>query len=149
MEFKKFKEVHIVLENCEAYRITWSNLKSFSISDISKRIYKHENRLGTSFYCKHVFMKISKESNLIDCQADSFPVEWKKPVLDRLTEHADIVALDIIYEDGTNEYIYVDWVGDSDYVNPVQLHKFCSQTGDLFIAITQDAEMRNEYFEYN
>ena len=42
--------------------------------------------------------------------------------IERICKHSDICNLDLVYEDGTNEYIRVPW-GDKEYSNEYQTNE--------------------------
>jgi hypothetical protein len=140
--------IDIVLENCEIITVKVEDLNYFQMPNITRSIGKpnYHKTISNTLRAEGLFLAISLDANY----HDSFKCTWhngKVTPFDRLLEHKDIVSVDIIYADGTNEYIYAPWGGDSDYVNEYQTLKTHKETGDLYIAVSKKEKV-DSYFEF-
>lgn len=142
---KEVKSIELVLENCEMIEIKREHIGSFNLSNIRRSISRiAANSICDSLSAEDAFIQISSKANTIN----SYSFTWddnKILPFDRLTQHKDITAIEIHYEDGSNEYIYVNWGGKSDYTNLYQTSKINQHTGDLYIAISEKYKV-DDYF---
>ncbi|MCA1027071.1 hypothetical protein LCM23_13295 [Cytobacillus kochii] len=136
---KEIDSIEIVLENCESIKIGREDLGTFEVSDIKRSISRMAmNSISDSMSAEEIFIQISPKANV----HSSFISTWHdeesgiKP-FDRLTNHNDITAININYQNGSSEYIFVNWGGDSECENSFQTSETNKHNGDLFIAISE------------
>lgn len=119
MNEKSVKSYEIVLENCETIILSNTDLIEANFSGLEKHIdiWQTENQtLKTeSLVAKNALLIFDVEK--LKTRQTSFSEE-EYNAYERLTNHSDIVALEINYEDDSSEYIYVPF--DGDYENKLQ-----------------------------
>lgn len=103
---KKIKSVNLVFENCDSAIVPINAIGGFAISDIQKEYsICNCNELHEYVYGKHFYMLFEDLKSL---KYKDF-VDRKKSLHKRITDHEDITHINIVYEDGTNDYIGVPW----------------------------------------
>ncbi|MNW58656.1 hypothetical protein D3C74_365350 [compost metagenome] len=143
---KNIKYIDIVLENCEVIRVKKEHIYCLSLSNITRSIHHSSLNNTLEFIeAKGTFIKLLLQGNYMDAFLD--PENWKPDYLpfSRLQEHHDITHVDVIYEDDSNEYISVNWGGDSDYSNSNQ-KTVLDMGGNLLIGIGEEDEVK-EFFK--
>lgn len=144
---KEIKSIELVLENCEVIEIGRENIGIFFVLDIKRSISrKAVNSISDSTTMEELFMQISSNANNIKSYITTWS-ENKKP-FERLMCHEDITAIDINYQDNTNEYISVKWGGNSDYTNIYQTSAMNQYTGDLYIVISKKETAELYFSDY-
>jgi hypothetical protein len=132
---RSVSRIDIVLENCEVIGVPAENVGEMRISGISRTISRIAvNSINETTRCKEFFIELLPSAN----ETAAFQLTFDDGFLpfERLTLHHDICAIDVIYDDGTNEYIYVPWGGLSDYVNEA-IQTTLTQNGRLRITIEE------------
>ena len=109
----KVKQIDIVLENCEVFKVPIEHI-DISATGIKRNISTW-NSDGT------VLDELSADKVILIINSGAFNItsNFDESLLDRITKHQDISHIDIIYDDGTNDYVAVPW-GDEEYVNTKQ-----------------------------
>lgn len=142
---KEIMSIELVLENCEVIKIEREYIGSLFIENITRSISRRAiNSIRDSMSAEEVFIQISSEAN----KAKSYSTTWSDNEVspfERLVRCSDITAVSINYQDGSDEYIYVKWGGESDYSNVNQTSAVNERTGDLYIAISEK-ETAESYF---
>ncbi|MCM3387212.1 hypothetical protein M3649_03585 [Ureibacillus chungkukjangi] len=135
---KEIKQIDIVLENCEVIVIPRNEIGEFSLSGVEK-VYSRiaSNSISDYLFAKSFYIEIHKDANTLDNVDENFR-EFGELPFDRLTKHHDITHVDLIFEDGSNEYICVDWSGESEYINDSQTTYHSAENGSLFIVVDRD-----------
>lgn len=161
MKSQKLKFIDLVLENCEIIRVNVEYIEAFSIDNIAKSIH-FTNEYGThnSFKAEEFLIKISSTFNTHSGYATNWN-EGKTRLLpfSRLMDCNDITAISLYFydsgkndemhfEDGSEEYIYMNWCGDDDYNNPYQTSTINGYDGGLFIMISP-TDTAKEYLNRN
>lgn len=123
MKKNKIKCIHIVLENCEVFEVPPKSIDYLTLKNINKSIgvnyYQYENgEIYETIKPEEVILAVKNFDKIKNITGWPDP----EPFLDRMNMHKDITHLDLIYEDGGNEYYCVPW-GDSEYTNDYQVHK--------------------------
>lgn len=142
---KKVKNIDLVLENCEVLKFDSKYIGRFYMTNITRTISrKASNFISESYSAENVFLQLFSEGN----DSIAFEQSWSSNEFpfDRLQQYPDIVAIDVFYEDGSNDYILVNWLGNSDEINRNQTTKLNEYTGDLFLVIS-GKETVESYFE--
>ncbi|KAA9007295.1 hypothetical protein F4V43_02070 [Paenibacillus spiritus] len=141
----KIKSVEFALENCEVLSIDGKYIGNFQVRDLKKHITKHYNSIMHMTTCELFSIAISREANK---EYNAFDVEeWKHNLFERLSAR-DICSVDLIYEDGTKDEFYVDWVGESEYKNEAQ-DSYVSKLGDLYIVISKEQTVKTCFGNWN
>ena len=147
----KLKSISFSFENCEFITIDGKYVGEFLVDDLKT----YFTRLGANCIEKMqkantIAIEIHKDANVEYCP---FGIEdIKGTVFDRFKEWNDITAIEFTLEDqyledeeapSSEEYCYfVDWVGDSDFVNDAQA-TYISKDGNLYIVIAKDMGIEN------
>ncbi|TYS25136.1 hypothetical protein FZC71_00895 [Bacillus subtilis] len=143
---KKVKSIDLVLENCEVLKFDSKYIGRFYMTNITRTISrKASNLIGENYSAENVFLQLFAEGNDSNAFKQTWPSNSELP-FDRLQQCPDIVAIDVFYEDSSNDYILVNWSGDSDVNNENQTAKLNEYTGDLFLVISGKETVEN-YFE--
>lgn len=105
------KYIDLVLENCDVVRLDPEDVIRLSIDGITESIdyygiYKGDSNVSRTHHCTYFGILIDnpKEINQI-----GFAYPDNTNAYEMITEYPDITAIDITYEDGSNEMIYVDF----------------------------------------
>lgn len=131
---KKIASVEFGLENCEVLSIEGKYIGNFSVQNLKSSIKKHYDSITHMTTCDLFAIAISKEAN-----KDYFAFdieEFKHNTFKRLS-NGDICSVDLIYDDGSKDEFYIDWVGESEYKNEAQ-DSYVSKLGDLYIVVSKD-----------
>ncbi|MED3792503.1 hypothetical protein P4571_08600 [Niallia alba] len=144
---REIKSIGLSLENCEAMEFKREDIGRFNIIDIKRSISRSaSNSVSDYLTSEEVYLQLSSKAN----KYSTFTCTWhdgEVTPFERLLQHKDIVAIDINYEDGTNEYIYVKWKGESDYTNEIETVKMNDHTGDLYIVISENENVESYFRE--
>ncbi|ASA22672.1 hypothetical protein [Paenibacillus donghaensis] len=138
---KKITSVEFGLENCEVLIIEGKHIGNFQVRDLKNHITKHYQSITHMTTCDLFSIAISKHAN-----KDYFAFdieEYKHNAFERLS-NGDICSVNLIYDDETKDEFYVDWVGDSEYVNEAQ-DSYLSKLGDLYIVVSKDQTVKSQF----
>ena len=135
---KKIKYIDIVFENCEEVRLYPEMIRLLEIEGITKsywiNCFQYEN--GETY----TFIRCNSFS--IGINSKGLEVNTEEPfstnLRERLTKHHDITHIDIVFEDGTSEYISVPWGKEEQYTNTKQRTDI--EDDYIFITIEEDGE---------
>lgn len=150
---KKIKQLDIVFENCEVCTLKPDMIYACIIDKIYNSMsinffqYK-DGEVYNKIYCDEFMLAINKKgwqqkSNFCDFESD-------KPLVERL-KCRDITHIDLIYEDGTNDYISLHWQdGDNEFTNRLQNNIFVNiHNEEYLLIIVHDKELTlNEIEEF-
>lgn len=137
---RRVERIDIVLENCEVIEIKAEDTGTIYVGEIYRTIWRvASNSISEIVRSKSVIIELLDRANCSESYANTWSGNEELP-FDRLTKHRDICALDIVYTDGTNDYIYVPWGGDDDYENSYQESAVTSE-GSLRIRIEEKSEV--------
>lgn len=132
---KNIKYIDLVLENCDVVRLEKSNIPSLFIEDVYTNIFMYNfNDISESKHCKNLIIGIKKPKSIK--QISLF--DGTTNAYEMITKYSDIVAIDIIYEDGTNEYIYVDFNDYNDNYNINQKNEYNEEYEELEVSINKE-----------
>lgn len=100
----KVKQIDIVLENCEVFKVPIEHI-DIGATGIKRNISTW-NGDGT------VLDELSAEKVMIIISSDAFNIisNFDESLLSRISKYQDISHIDIIYDNRTNDYIAVPWV---------------------------------------
>lgn len=119
MNEKSVKSYELILENCEIIILSKLDLIKAKFVGVDKHINIHslENDVlkSETLHSKEAILNFDIEK--LKTRQTSFS-NGEYNAYQRLTEHLDIVALQVIYEDDSNDLIYVPY--DGEYTNKLQ-----------------------------
>lgn len=138
MGVMKLKAIDIVFENCEVVHIPIEYLFFLSLNKITMSLRVDFGRVTGSINSEST--KIVLKSSANDLHTDMEP---NMKLFDRIMEHNDIAAVDLITDNDESTYYYVDWCWDNDYRNSYQ-HNKIMENGDLVVYIGKDFEEEDE-----
>lgn len=139
---RNVSRIDIVLENCEVIGVLAENIGGLQVSGIYHTISRiASNSIRKITRCGSFSIKLLPTANVLT----TYLTEWSAQdggdlPFKRLQEHRDICAIDVIYDDGTNEHIFVPWGGYCEYTNAYQ-HDEITQDGSLRITIEETEEI--------
>ncbi|WP_431785864.1 hypothetical protein [Paenibacillus lactis] len=114
------------------------------VDDIKKKIFKHYNSITELNICKLFAIAINRRAN-IDYQVFEMDGDdYRQNTFERLSD-GDICSVDIVFDDGSEINLYVDWSGESEFINDAQ-DTYISELGDLFIVVSKKEKV-DSYFE--
>ena len=110
MKDKLIKELHLVFENCEGAVISIKDILVYSFQDIQNSMCKGCCSIeGSVDFYRRINSGFIIFKDLENLNYKSWGDDKNKSLFDRLTKHSDITNIDIIYNDGTSDYINVPW----------------------------------------
>ena len=131
MKDKKIKTIDIVFENCEVYSLTPKMIDMCVVNDVKRNIgvnvFQYEDgEIYESLSCKEVLLSINRKGLTTIGNWDD------KTLLEDRIANKDITHLDIIYEDGSDDYISVPWMDKdgNEYINVLQNNLYYQQWFD-------------------
>ena len=131
-EIKNLKEIELIFENVEVYKFKQEYFESIMIGNTFSEYGRFsENVLSKKFFSEICFT-IFKGGNE---ESDTKHGEEELSRFERIVKFNDIVGINLIYEDGTEEEIHSYWMdGRNDEENKLQHSKITSR-GDLKVYI--------------
>ena len=138
-EPRKIKQLDIVFENCEVFSITPDMIIMCDFGNIYENIginnFQYEDgEIYRDKCCKSFALAINQKGM---SQTGGFELGSQTTLEDRLS-YNDITHIDIIYKDGSNDYISVPWLDKdgSEFTNALQ-HNLYNQTfeGEEYMVI--------------
>lgn len=125
----KIKSIHICFENCELVELLPSMFKNLIIEEITRNktinCYQYEDGEAQDMTICRLFTIELNEKGL-DKQC------WNTKLRDRLKGN-DIVGIDLNYENGTKEEIYVPWNEENEFINKYQKNHFEENNATIII----------------
>lgn len=135
---RNVSRIDIVMENCEVLGLPAASVGAMSVRGIERTIGRIAvNAITEMVRCGEFSIELLPNANVTERYLDGWGARSDGDLpFKRLQAHNDICAIDVIYYDGTNEYIYVPWGGDDDYTNEYQRSEM-TQDGRLRITIEE------------
>jgi hypothetical protein len=140
----EFKQIELVLENCEVITVERKYLGSIYMSNFTEIISRHRKSLIQSTVVNEFAIEIHR--SLDETVAKQGLFDDYNPI-QRLNKFNDITQLEITYEDGTKKHFYTHWHDDDEYNNRYQKNKL-NQFGDLYIVISENNDIDQYFNEY-
>ena len=119
---RQVEKIMLVFENCETAELSAgdmykSDVYSLHIENVSKNIRTvGVNAVYEVIACNHVSFILNPNANQ--------NMQWSEiDLFECLSKYRDITHIDVMYDDGTDDYIEVPW-GDDDYDNEYQSASF-------------------------
>ena len=129
---KTLKSVELTFENLDVIVIPSEYVEVLVIRDIAENI-AYASNFHHYKKCNFFLMSIKDKFNITLVDENY----GERNSFSRIMDYADIVAADLIFDDGTRESIYVDWCELDEYRNLNQSTEI-SETGSLVISIDDD-----------
>lgn len=112
---KIVKSVDIVFENCEVIHFNIEEIELLQTMGVKESLLINRGKQSSLLYGDYLLMWFKKDL-LENKTTNAFGFDdYKTSYLKRL-QMCDLSHIDLIYEDGTNDYICV-WQGTDDYTN--------------------------------
>ena len=136
---KKIKQLDIVFENCEVCTLKPDMIYACIIDKIYNSMsincfqYK-DGEVYNKIYCDEFMLAINKKGlqqkgRFCDFESDE--------ILEERLKSCDITHIDLIYEDGTNDYISLHWQdGTNEFTNRLQRNVFARINNNEYLIIT-------------
>lgn len=136
------KYIDLVLENCDVVRLEPKDVSRFHIDGITEGIdyygtYKGYAHVSRTHHCTYFGMLIDKPKEIPQV---GFAYPDNANAYEMIIAHSDITAIDIIYEDETNEYIYVDFNEYNDNYNINQKNEYYNNMLEVTITESNSIE---------
>lgn len=143
------KYIDLVLENCDVVRLEPKDVNRFHIKGITEGIdyydtYKGDSHISRTRQCTYFGILIDKPKEILQV---GFSYPDNTNAYEMITAYSDITAIDIIYEDGTNEYIYVDFNEYNDNYNINQKNEYYNNMLEVTITESNSIEEKEELYE--
>ena len=119
MNEKSVTSYELILENCETIILSATDLIEVKFVGITKEINirQTENQILKDEALRANETLFVFDAEKLKVRQTSFS-DGEYNAYERLTSHSDIVALEILYEDDSSDFIYVPFKGD--YENQIQ-----------------------------
>ena len=119
MNEKSVKSYELILENCETIILSATDLIEVKFIGITKEINirQTENQILKDEVLRADEALLVFDAEKLKVRQTSFS-DGEYNAYERLTSHSDVVALEILYEDDSSDFIYVPFEGD--YENQIQ-----------------------------
>ena len=117
---QKIERIDVVFENCEVYSLTPDMIVSCGFNHIYKNIginyFQYEDgEVFNEYNCQEFFLIINRKGE--QARGSSILSDEKVTFKERIQKGKDITHVDIMYEDGSNQYIQLPWGSISEYTN--------------------------------
>ena len=127
------ESITFVFENCESIEFSMKYVGLFYINDITQNIKRFAlNSVKKIDVAKELFIEIFSEG---DEKYNRYCTCGK---FERLLQYRDIVYVDIKYDDGHVDTIYVDYDGD---MQNMYQDNYLSKLGNLYISISRKKQV--------
>ncbi|AAO47448.1 hypothetical protein QCF18_09985 [Staphylococcus aureus] len=140
------KYIDLVLENCDVVRLEPKDVSRFHISGITEGIdyygtYKGTSSISRTRHCTYFGILIDKPMEIPQV---GFAYPDNTNAYEMITAYSDITAIDIIYENDANEYIYVDFNEYNDNYNINQKNDYYNNMLEITITESNSKEEEDE-----
>lgn len=134
------KYIDLVLENCDVVRLEPKDVKRFHVDGITEGIdYYGTSHISRTRRCTYFGILIDKPKEIPQV---GFSYSDNTNAYEMITAYSDITAIDIIYDDDTNEYTYVDFNEYNDFYNTNQKNEYYNNM--LEVTITESNSIEEE-----
>lgn len=153
------KYIELLLENCENIVLPRNVLGNVYIGKIYDEVARIAcNSIRRVICADEVALEIFPEANTLGSRAPDFDNETT--IFDRLTKYRDITHINVVYEDGTEQYICVDYNSENDdlgadneyqknYLSPLNvLYIVISKNKDIKDYFNSEVMLSKEYMDY-
>lgn len=135
--------VDLVFENVESYAVPMKFIKSFSLGGLRQALevdnYHQKSNVKANYESYADSLTLSIDAHALDAiPADEYAPAGDTPrtLLQRILQFNDLAAVDVLYADGSHQYVHVYWGQFSNFSNTAML---CTEGfgGTLEIMIDQ------------
>ncbi len=134
------KYIDLVLENCDVVRLEPKDVKRFHVDGITEGIdYYGTSHISRTRHCTYFGILIDKPKEIPQV---GFAYPDNTNAYEMIIAYSDITAIDIIYDDDTNEYTYVDFNEHNDFYNINQKNEYYNNM--LEVTITESNSIEEE-----
>lgn len=134
------KYIDLVLENCDVVRLEPKDVKRFHVDGITEGIdYYGTSHISRTRRCTYFGILIDNPKEIPQV---GFTYPDNTDAYEMITAYSDITAIDIIYDDDTNEYTYVDFNEYNDFYNINQKNAYYNNM--LEVTITESNSIEEE-----
>lgn len=120
--------VELVFENVESYAVPMKFIKSFSLGSLRQSLavdnYHQESKVKLNYESYADSLSMSIDAHALDAiHADQYAPAGDTPrtLLQRILQFNDIAAVDVLYADGSHQYVNVYWGRFGDSTNTAML----------------------------
>lgn len=136
-QMKKILYLLIIFENGEIIKIEDSQIENLYMGSITETISRlSPNNISKISTVEEVFMQIKACANNQTVFINKEKDRSNSPFT-RIFDQKDISAIDLYYQDGSSDYLFVSWELSTGYHNQCQHSLIHQTTGDLYIAISK------------
>lgn len=146
---KRIIKVNLITENFEMISLDSKFINSMNIENWSGKIEKYGDNLIEILKCKHFDINIHKKFNADKrCLTTFGKLDKERNQFNRLINTKDITSVEVVYEDGDNKEIYVDWKDNAknEDINDYQV-SYIDKNRNLVISIDKENEFKNNKSE--
>nr|DAH73365.1 MAG TPA: hypothetical protein [Caudoviricetes sp.] len=131
------KKIEFILENCEVITIDGRFIGDFDLDNIKTRVRRVANAINKIVSVEDVAIEIRSLANVTTTCPWGVDETFKP--FDRLTEHHDITAIVVYFNDNSSECYYVNYRSKGDYIGAKNLnqHTHVSSLGNLYLVISE------------
>lgn len=141
---QEVKSVELVLENCESIKFSPDQIGAFGCTEIVAQVARVAcNSISKYLSCKEMYMELYSAANQ---KYDSFGRESEHKAFERLCQYDDITGVEVVYEDGSKDYILVPWNEESEYSNKYQT-SYIASDNSLRILVSREQRAVNFFAE--
>ncbi|WBF81714.1 hypothetical protein [Staphylococcus virus vB_SurM-PSU5] len=134
------KYIDLVLENCDVVRLEPKDVKRFHVDGITEGIdYYGTSHISRTRRCTYFGILIDNPKEIPQV---GFSYPDNTNAYEMIIAYSDITAIDIIYDDDTNEYTYVDFNEHNDFYNINQKNEYYNNM--LEVTITESNSIEEE-----
>lgn len=134
------KYIDLVLENCDVVRLEPKDVKRFHVEGITEGIdYYGTSHISRTRRCTYFGILIDNPKEIPQV---GFSYPDNTNAYEMIIAYSDITAIDIIYDDDTNEYTYVDFNEHNDFYNINQKNEYYNNM--LEVTITESNSIEEE-----
>lgn len=138
---KEVTGIRLCFENLETMEFKADEVGGFYLEDVQTSIKRLAvNSIGETTSCSEAYIELLPAANR-EHHPFGMVAEWNKSnTFKRIADVDDIASVEVLYEDGTRQDVYVRWVDSSEggEVNKLQ-SSYLSKNGALYIYIGSKA----------
>lgn len=142
---KNVKRLELVRENCDIISVDAIDIARIYLNDISSDVYVDAGGAYAKVqYADTIYIKFKPSANKDHYELECIDLE--QPIFELLNLN-DIAGLDMFFDDGTSEYIQIQWLDDDAGVNHYQ-QNYMDDDGNLYIGIGEYADVKSFFNLY-
>jgi len=139
---EEIQKIIIILENCECITVEGKHIGDLNIKNISFSIRRVAcNSIQKMYCCSEFAISIHADCSLnkkSEWTLGEIDAEERDPI-ERLYKCNDITSVDIYFNTGECQQVFVPWNEEDDYTNKYQ-KTYINKFGDLYIVVSKNTE---------